>query len=241
MDLRVRAARFALLHGGRPLPRRALEPLRDFLGYAMGLGSGYLGVASSGETRVVDRMAALSANRDAATILDVGGYQGDYSAAVREAFGPRATVHVFEPNPALFTQVERRFADDPNTFCHEVALSREAGSATLYENEPGSSRGSLEPDSFALFGEPPVSSHHVGVRTLDELATEVGIDRIDLLKLDVEGHEVAVLEGAATLLGEGRIDGVQFEFGEADIASRTFLRDFFQILGDRYAVYRVAP
>jgi hypothetical protein len=61
------------------------------------------------------------------------------------------------------------------------------------------------------------------------------------LKIDVEGHELNVLKGAAELLSSRRINFIQFEFGEADIDSRTYLRDFFDLLSDNYDFFRIVP
>jgi hypothetical protein len=49
------------------------------------------------------------------------------------------------------------------------------------------------------------------VRTLDAEAARLGLERIDLLKIDVEGYEAEVLAGASELLGAGRIGAVLCE------------------------------
>ena len=64
-------------------------------------------------------------------------------------------------------------------------------------------------------------------------ATE-GIEHIHFLKLDVEGHEVAVLRGAQGMLNRGAISMIQFEFGPANIYSRSYFYDFWSLLSDSY-------
>jgi hypothetical protein len=56
----------------------------------------------------------------------------------------------------------------------------------------------------------------------------------------VEGHELEVLKGARELLGRKALRMIQFEFGERNLASRTFLRDFVNVLED-YDVFRLTP
>ena len=67
------------------------------------------------------------------------------------------------------------------------------------------------------------------------------IDHIHFLKIDVEVHELAVLEGAKAMIGGGKIDFIQFEFGGCDIDSRTFFQDFWYLLHDNYDIYRIFP
>ena len=82
----------------------------------------------------------------------------------------------------------------------------------------------------------------VRLSTLDEYCAEQGIEQIDLLKLDVEGHELAVLRGGQKMIQEGRIKRIQFEYGPCNIDSRVLLRDlftFFETL--EYDVYKITP
>jgi hypothetical protein len=79
----------------------------------------------------------------------------------------------------------------------------------------------------------------VELRTLDDFCAERGIGRIDLLKIDVEGHELRVLEGARGLLEADAIGFIQFEFNATNIDSRSFFRDFYELLSPRYRLSRI--
>ncbi len=85
------------------------------------------------------------------------------------------------------------------------------------------------------------AAERVEVRTLDDFCAEQGVERIDFLKLDVEGHELAVLRGAQRMLGAGAVSMIQFEFGPANIYSRTFFYDFWTLLSSAYDIHRVVP
>jgi FkbM family methyltransferase len=238
---RRRIALFALRHGGRPLPRRTLQPLRDFATSALGIGSAHLDVRESGEAKLVRALAARWRDRAEVTVFDVGAYAGDYAADARAAFGPKARIHCFEPNEQLFPSLARRYRDEPRTPCHFCALSRASGTGQLVLDGEYSPRASLERRSFDAHGIVPMVGRDVEVRTVDEVAAELGLTRIDLLKLDVEGHELAVLEGASTVLGQDAVDAIQFEFGEANLGTRTYLRDFYELLGPGFHIARVGP
>src|SRR3954452_7296494 len=130
--------------------------------------------------------------------------------------------------------------DVPLVECRQLALGDESGTARLFVSAADSSTSSLHPETFAISQMRSTESYEVTVDTLDRVADRLGIGRIDLLKIDVEGHELAVLNGARELLGRGALRMIQFEFGERNLASRTFLRDFVDLLGD-YQVLRLTP
>lgn len=76
--------------------------------------------------------------------------------------------------------------------------------------------------------------------TLDTFCSKHLIENIDLLKIDVEGNELRVLEGSQNMIGQGKISAIVFEFNEMNLISRVFLRDFFNILPN-YNFFRLLP
>ncbi|MCU1370651.1 MAG: methyltransferase, FkbM family [Ilumatobacteraceae bacterium] len=217
-----------------------LQPLWEGLHKLALQGMNYGGgtdVASSGEAAF---LAGALGSASAPLVLDVGANHGDYVQAVLSA-NPRSVVHAFEPSADVFAQIEGRFADHPNVSCWNHALGAEAGTATLHWPDGHDGLASLTPRDLRAFG--LEVDHHttVEVQTLDSWAAEVGIDHVDLLKVDVEGHEADVLRGASGLLERGQIERVQFEFGGTSIDTRTFLRDVFDALGPGWEVRRMLP
>jgi FkbM family methyltransferase len=85
------------------------------------------------------------------------------------------------------------------------------------------------------------SSERIEVQTIDQFCRTEGVGRIAFLKLDVEGHELAVLHGARRMIGDGLVSFIQFEFGPANIYSRTFFYDFWTLLSDQYDLFRIIP
>jgi len=80
----------------------------------------------------------------------------------------------------------------------------------------------------------------INITTIDDFVKEYNIKEIALLKIDTEGNELSVLQGAVNSLKESIINVIQIEFNEMNIISHTFLRDFIKILPN-YKFYRLLP
>jgi hypothetical protein len=83
-------------------------------------------------------------------------------------------------------------------------------------------------------------SRRVPVTTIDAYLEEEGWPHVALLKIDTEGHELRVLEGAAVALSRGLVDCIQFEFNEMNVISRSFLHDFRTLLSS-HRFFRLLP
>jgi hypothetical protein len=80
----------------------------------------------------------------------------------------------------------------------------------------------------------------VTVRPLDAVCADLGVSAIDFIKVDVEGHELAVLQGMTGLLDDRAVAAIQLEFDGTDVDSRTFVRDFVRLLEPRgYRLHRL--
>ena len=130
--------------------------------------------------------------------LDVGANEGLYSYALAKLFD---RVEAFEPNEAA--SADLRDYDCPKINLHRVALSRSEGERTLHvpvlaHGVINVGWGSLERETL-----PPsesVTSQIVRTRTLDSY----GFKDVVFIKIDVEGHELQVLEGAAETIARSR-------------------------------------
>lgn len=141
---------------------------------------------------------------DAAFIVDVGANHGDFSRAAHRLF-PSARAWLFEPLPRMQKHLRAiidREQKDWRLF--SCALGRQTGSFPLFIDECDDGIGSLIGFSGKYLAANPAArpSRQIDceVRILDEVAAENKIDRIDLLKIDVEGAEFDVLDGAAMML-----------------------------------------
>lgn len=121
--------------------------------------------------------------------LDVGANMGGWCGPASRVF---AEVHAFEPIPPLAAAL--RGAVPANVTVHELALSDHEGSGRfavpIYDGRAVTTRASLERDANTGFDDEAV--HEVRLARLDTLTL---VD-VDAMKIDVEGHEAAVLAGA---------------------------------------------
>ncbi len=173
--------------------------------------------------------------------FDVGANVGHYSEMMLECF-PTAFVHAFEPHPRNYLHLLERAIPGHRAKCHNIAIGQSSSSMTLYDHadNDGSQHASLHEATITEFHEHSAAATQVRVATLDDVAATEGVEYIDFLKIDTEGHELAVLAGASRLLNERRIGHIQFEFNALHVFSRAFFRDFRNILPD-YEFYRLLP
>ena len=172
--------------------------------------------------------------------VDVGGNKGNYTAQVLEYF-PEAEVVIYEPAQTNVRILGEKFRDYSNVSVVPVALSSSAGTATLFSDTDGSGLGSLVKRSLEHFGKSFDVNEEIQADTFArQWERTLGKPQIALMKIDVEGHELEVLEG----MGEALVhcDVVQFEFGGADIDSRLFFRDFWNFFTrHNFRLYRISP
>ena len=192
----------------------------------------------SGERHVIELVAGRQT--PPVTIFDVGANKGHYTRELLDVFNGSADIWAFEPNPTSFQVLEESLVGT-RVRARELAFGDREETATLYSPGGPAQLASLYDTStrMARFGMSVKSEQSVPVGTIDAFCEAEAIDRIHFLKLDVEGHELAVLRGAEKMLEAGRIDAIQFEFAAANVFSRAFFRDFFYLLNDRYRIHRI--
>lgn len=139
-------------------------------------------------------------------IFDVGANRGETAKRFRQWF-PKATIHCFEPVPSTFDALRRAVSSSGSTELHQIGFSRAAGAAEIFVTVDDT-RSSLSTSSLHDRG-----SISIQLETLDRFCDQRDISRIDYLKVDTEGHDLAVLEGGSGLLSTAQIAIVEVEAG----------------------------
>jgi FkbM family methyltransferase len=148
---------------------------------------------------------------DAIVVFDVGANAGIYSLAAA-AVSPRIEIHAFEPTPeiALLLRATARINGlEGRLHVHETAVGVRSGS--IFLNRLSGENDDNEGMNFVSTECRTVSSSEVPVVSLDAFCAERGLKEIHLLKVDVQGHEPAVFEGARGLIERGAIRSIFFE------------------------------
>jgi FkbM family methyltransferase len=225
---------------GNGISQSLLEYNVRFAQYLMGVGAGTR-VHTSGEMSLVRYLNSL--HGQSTCVFDVGANIGQFASLVRGHCDiSQMQIHSFEPSVQAIEQFERVHGDCPRIRLNRLALGASDGAATLYSDRPASGLSSLTKRDLGHIGKTMSLSQPVQVRTLDGYCEEHRIERIHLLKIDVEGHEREVLEGSARMFGSQRIDAVTFEFGGCNIDTRTYFRDFYRFFSDRdMQIFRITP
>jgi FkbM family methyltransferase len=165
------------------------------------------------EEEIIDCWQSIA--RGAMTVFDVGANAGIYSLAAL-AVEPRADVHAFEPTPEIANRLRAtaKLNRLDRLHVHELAVSFQSGTATL--NRCRGELGANEGMNFISNAKVTGDGERVQIIGLDEFCVDHSINDIDLLKIDVQGHEYAVLRGAEQLIGNGRIGTIFMELNWAD-------------------------
>jgi FkbM family methyltransferase len=195
----------------------------------------------SGEDSIM-RFVHSARGRDGANptrVFDVGANVGLYTLGLLNVFEDTALVWAFEPSRPTFETLSENVQTFPNVRPLNLGLSDTQETATLLSPARQSKLASVYDMSWRLHehGLSVRYSETVNLTTIDRFCEDEGIDHIDLLKLDVEGHELKVLQGGEKMLASRSIDFIQFEIGPAHLESRTFFRDFFYLLDD-FVIHR---
>lgn len=216
--------------------RRSL-PIRKLAGLSRRYLSWYANVSYDTETNGESFVMRTVAGFRPTVFFDVGANVGDWSIAASSAC-PGVQIHAFEISPPTHKTLLENTQHLPGVRCHNVGMSDAPGQIKIrhYDGLPALTTATEYPHPF------PFSEITAEVVRGDDYAASLGVQHIDLLKIDVEGMEPQVLRGFEAMLRNKRIDMVQFEYGRGNIVTRHMLRDicrFFEELG--YVTGKIFP
>jgi FkbM family methyltransferase len=218
---------------------RASDPIRTICGVRIGNFNGFSEYHWAAQ-EVSARELAFLRRHDfgEGAIIDVGANLGLFSLVVRERFHDRRII-AFEPVPSTFAALLANAARNSatNMECHPLAVSDRDGTARFVVLENARANSSLETGASPQGGD----TIEIECVTLDRFVSEAGIERIALLKVDVEGFEISVFRGAADVLSRVRPRVVYFEICPAIAQGAGFPPDEAAVFLEKqgYALHRL--
>lgn len=155
-------------------------------------------------------------------IIEAGAFDGKDTLRLAEKW-PNATIHAFEPVPAIFEQLKKNTEHIKNIHRYSIALSSQTGTATFYVAEkphkPGkiNQAGALHKPKERLKHSPIEFPRTIKVQTitLDDWAMQNNIDHVDMLWLDLQGYELPVMQAAPKILNTVNVIFTEVAFIEA--------------------------
>ncbi len=247
-DARASLQQALALKPGHKPATSILAELEEVLGNIRAGGPNDVGYAFLLEQ--AEQLLARRLVKPGMTVFDVGANLGDYSILLSKLVGDSGTVYVFEPTSGIFEKLTARLQtyNCANVRLFQQAVFSKEGPIEFNEfPESQSVWNSVgvpkieKPGSEEYFA--PVKTEIVAATALDSFCRQHNVDTIDYLKIDVEGAERDVLQGAATLLNRRAIRFVQFEISQNMLAGmQRRAHDIFELLGRYgYECHRIQP
>lgn len=194
----------------------------------------------NGECFVIETMKNVKDGLEVVA-FDVGAHTGLWTREFLKRF-PDAQLHCFEIAPQTFKRLATELQHYKNVTTNSLGLSAQEGSLTLRYIPGATTISTVHEAMLATKWHLDYELVPARVITGDKYVAERNIDRIDVLKIDTEGHELSVLRGFSQTLERRPIPLIQFEHGFVHIPARTFLCDLYDFLTPLgYLIGRLYP
>jgi len=197
--------------------------------------------ACNGERQVQATILGDGQRGRKTVVFDVGANVGDWTCALLEQAVDLVTldVHAFEPCSGTYDILLNRvgmLSVSANVVPVRKGCSSSSGPGALHVVGVGAGTNSL------TSAETTDTIEQVELISTDDYCLIVNLDHVSLLKIDVEGHDIEVIKGAARMLKQQNIEVLQFEYNRRWIFNGAFLRDVFNVLSPwGYRIGKVTP
>lgn len=171
-------------------------------------------------------------------VFDVGANRGQRFARLRSEF-PDAAIYAFEPGLSAFAELEKRTTNDAKAKLFQIAFGEHDGSASLHENADDVTNSLLTNSRhISEFAPPemcvPIKTTSVPLMRIDTFCLKKSVERIDLLKIDAQGYERYILDGAGDFLSPSTIRSLFLEVLFVDLyQNQTWCGEVMELLRSR--------
>ncbi len=168
--------------------------------------------------------------------LDIGANEGFYSLEFSRRF-PNISIYAFEPGSTAFSILKTK-THNTRISCINRGIGEKATTLDLYYDFSGSGLASLSQRNLSHMNIDFNLKETISIVTLDEWLIDNKILEKVVIKMDIEGHEFFALKGASEAL-KTKIQLIQFEFGGANIDSKTYFIDLWNLLNLDYDIFKL--
>lgn len=202
-------------------------------------GKGWDPLSVVPEIRVI-RKLIKSLNIEVPVAVDVGANNGEWAISFAQLI-KNSRVFTFEPQKKAFEKLTSNTSKFSNIENFNYGLGETDQDAVLFSDFSGSGMASLSKRDITHLGLSFEQKEKISLTSLDLMIKKGKLDRIpNILKIDVEGHELGVLKGAINSLNEIKI--LQFEFGGTCIDTKVFFKEYWDLLGKyEFEFFRLTP
>lgn len=176
-------------------------------------GTGYIQAMQKKEFKNDAYQVQKEICKNARTVFDLGANRGDTVDKYKNLFAG-ADIYAFEPYPASFNILNAKHGSDPHIKCLPLAVSDSDGESTLHINSNVDTNSILPSAKAGLSSDAQVnnvSKITVKAITIDSFCKTNKLDKLDILKMDIQGGELAALKGAEGLLRSKSIKLIYLE------------------------------
>jgi FkbM family methyltransferase len=164
---------------------------------------------------------------------------------IQRKYGVECSISAFEPTKKSFEILKQRFETQASVQLFNYGISNTDTQAQIFYDAEGSTLASLFQRDLSHFDDPkatPKLSETITLKTLKNHIEQNKIEKIDFLKIDIEGNELRAFEGLGAYLRPDFIQIIQFEYGGANIDAGVFLKQIFEILQNvGFVLYKITP
>ena len=173
--------------------------------------------------------------------IDIGFNEGGWSKYVLQN-KPLAKIFAFDPCLDVIEKFKSEKDKSKNLELIQMAVSNAEGTLDFYDYGELNGCNSLSKRDMDFDKSIKPKIYTVNVVTLDDWSRQRGIEHIDLLKVDAEGYDLNVLEGAINLLDGEKIDLIVFEYSTGWLSNSRFLREAVDFFSDKpYKLLKLFP
>ena len=197
-------------------------------------GFGNCDIGTNGESLLMQRFL-----KPGHIVFDVGANKGNWSFPALQA-EPRIRLLSFEPLEPVYEILKNLLADYPNVETFQCALDEQNGKSSFFYYPKISEMSGFYNRKILH----DLEAQEITVKTekLDDFCSNRKISRIDFLKIDTEGAEWKVLNGAKGLIANHQIRAIQFEYGGTYLDAKITLEQVMKFLTkNQYVIFRILP